>query len=148
VASPDVGAIQYLFPETSEDATTVVDNTDFLELYAGVALAGLSARAYVTNDYFNTDEDAIYVTAASKYDIKDDLAVTAQAGYSDGDGVGVFIGDSYADYNSLSLSKSLQSGFGASIAIVNTTLDESETPLLVDDDSPKCVISLTENFDL
>jgi uncharacterized protein (TIGR02001 family) len=148
VASLDVGAIQYLFPETSEDATTVVDNTDFLELYAGVALAGLSARAYVTNDYFNTDEDAIYVTAAYKYDIKDDLAVTAQAGYSDGDGVDVFIGDSYVDYNSLSLSKSLQSGFGASFAIVNTTLDESETPLLVSDDSSKFVISLTKNFDL
>ena len=26
----DVGAIQYLFPETNENATTVVDNTDFL----------------------------------------------------------------------------------------------------------------------
>jgi uncharacterized protein (TIGR02001 family) len=147
VASLDVGAIQYLFPETSEDATTVVDNTDFLELYAGVALAGLSARAYVTNDYFNTDEDAIYVTAAYKYDIKDDLAVTAQAGYSDGDGVDVFIGESYVD-DSLSLSKSLQSGFGASIAIVNTTLDESETPLFVSVDSSKFVISLTKNFDL
>jgi uncharacterized protein (TIGR02001 family) len=143
-----VGAIQDLFPKTSEDATTVVDNTDFLELYADVALAGLSARAYVTNDYFNTDEDAIYVTAAPKYDIKDDLAVTAQAGYSDGDGVDVFIGDSYVDHNSLLLSKSLQSGFGASFAIVNTTLDESETPLLVSDDSSKFVISLTKNFDL
>lgn len=144
-----MGAIQYLFPETSEDATTVVDNTDFSEPYAGVALAGLSARAYVTNDYINTDEDAIYVTAAYKYDIKDDLAVTAQAGYSDGDGVDVFIGDSYVDYNSLSLSKSLQSGFGTSIAIVvNTTLDESETPLLASDDSAKFVISLTKNFDL
>ena len=142
-----MGAIQYLFPETSEDATTVVDNTDFLELYAGVALAGLSARAYVTNDYFNTDEDAIYVTAAYKYDIKDDLAVTAQAGYSDGDGVDVFIGDSYVD-ESLSLSKSLQSGFGASFAIVSTTLDESETPLFVSADSSKFVISLTKNFDL
>jgi uncharacterized protein (TIGR02001 family) len=143
-----VGAIQYLFPETSEDATTVLDNTDFLELYADVALAGLSARAYVTNDYFNTDEDAIYVTAAYKYDIKDDHAVTAQGGYSDGDGVDVFIGDSYVDYNSLSLSKSLQSGFGASFAIVNTDLDESETPLLVSDDSSKFVISLTKDFDL
>jgi uncharacterized protein (TIGR02001 family) len=143
-----VGAIQYLFPETSEDATTVVDNTDFLELYADVALAGLSARAYVTNDYFNTDEDAIYVTAAYKYDIKDDLAVTAQAGYSDGDGVDVFIGDSYVDHNSLLLSKSLQGGFGESFAIVNTSLNESETPLLVSDDSSKFVISLTKNFDL
>ena len=74
--------------------------------------------------------------------------MTAQAGYSDGDGVDVFIGDSYADYNSLSLSKSLQSGFGASFAIVNTTLDESETPLLVSDDSSKFVISPTKNFDL
>jgi uncharacterized protein (TIGR02001 family) len=143
-----VGAIQYLFPETSEDATTVVDNTDFLELYAGVALIGLSARAYVTNDYFNTDEDAIYVTAAYKYDIKGDLAVTAQANYSDGDGVDVFIGDSYVDNNSLSLSKSLQSGFGESFAIVNTSLNVSETPLLVSDDSSKFVISLTKNFDL
>ena len=147
MASLDVGAIQYLFPETSEDATTVVDNTDFSEPYAGVALAGLSARAYVTNDYFDTDEDAIYATAAYKYDIKDDLAVTAQAGYSDGDGVDVFIGESYVD-DSLSLSKSLQSGFGASIAIVNTTLDESETPLFVSVDSSKFVISLTKNFDL
>lgn len=75
--------------------------------------------------------------------------MTAQAGYSDGDGVDVFIGDSYVDYNSLSLSKSLQSGFGTSIAIVvNTTLDESETPLLASDDSSKFVISLTKNFDL
>jgi hypothetical protein len=83
----------------------------------------------------------------NKYDIKDDLAVTAQAGYSDGDGVDVFIGESYVD-DSLSLSKSLQSGFGASIAIVNTTLDESETPLFVSVDSSKFVISLTKNFDL
>jgi uncharacterized protein (TIGR02001 family) len=141
----DVGALQYLFPETNED--DALDNTDYLELYAGVALGGLSAKAFITDDFFNTDEDAIYVTAAYAFPIKDDLTLTAQAGYSDGDGVDVFVGDSYMDY-SLTLAKAFENGFGASFAVINTTLDETESAIFASDDSPKFVVALSKAFDL
>ncbi|MGH8501192.1 MAG: TorF family putative porin [Gammaproteobacteria bacterium] len=141
----DVGALQYLFPETNED--DALDNTDYVELYAGASLGGLSVKAFVTDDFFNTDEDAIYVTGAYTFDIKDDLALTAQAGWNDGDGVDAFVGDSYIDY-SLTLAKSLENDFGVSFALINTTLDETESAIFASDDSPKFVLSLSKGFDL
>jgi uncharacterized protein (TIGR02001 family) len=132
----------------SEESLEVIDNTDYLELYAGATLGGLSAKAYATDDFFNTDEDAIYIPAAYKLNIKDDLALTAQAGWSEGDGVDGFVGDSYIDY-SLTLTKTLDSGFGASFALVNTTLDETDVPTArSSDDSPKFVVTLSESFNL
>jgi uncharacterized protein (TIGR02001 family) len=140
----DVGALQYLFPETNEDSA--ISNTDYLELYAGIALAGFSTKVFVTEDFFNTDEEAYYLTASYGYPVTDDVTLTAQAGYNGGDGVDAFVGDSYIDY-SLALSKAFENGFGASFAVVNTTLDETEFALLTSDDSPKFVITLTKGFD-
>jgi uncharacterized protein (TIGR02001 family) len=142
----DVGAIQYLFPETNEDdvleeGLDVIDNTDYLELYAGVTLAGLSARALVIKDYFNTDENAIYITGTYTFSLKDDLSPSAQAGWSEGNGADVFVGDSYIDY-SLSLTQTFESDFGASFALVNTDLDETEVPALRSSNSPKFVVTL------
>jgi uncharacterized protein (TIGR02001 family) len=141
----DVGAIQYLFLETNED--NAIDNTDYLELYGGVSIAGVTTKVYLTDDFFNTDEDGIYATASYAFPIKDDLSLTPQVGYSEGDGVDQFIGDSYFDY-SLTLTKALKAGFGASFAVINTTLDEEEFALLTSDDSPKFVVTLTKGFDL
>jgi uncharacterized protein (TIGR02001 family) len=142
----DVGAIQYLFLETNED--DAIDNTDYVEIYGGVSVAGVSTKVFLTHDFFNTDEEAIYATASYAFPIKDDLTLTPQVGYSDGDGVDAFIGDSYFDY-SVTLTKAFESGFGASFAVINTTLDETEAPaLFTSDDSPKFVVSLTKSFDL
>lgn len=141
----DVGAIQYLFLETNED--NAIDNLDYLELYGGVSIAGITTKVYLTNDFFNTDEDGIYATASYAFPIKDDLTLTPQVGYSEGDGVDQIIGDSYFDY-SLTLTKALKAGFGASFAVINTTLDEEEFALLTSDDSPKFVVTLTKGFDL
>jgi len=142
----DVGAIEYLFLETNED--DAIDNTDYLELYAGVSIVGVAAKVYVTDDFFNTDQDALYATASYAFPITDSLTLTPQVGYSDGAGVDTFIGDSYFDY-SLTLAKVLENGFGASFALINTTLDETEAPaLFTSDDSPKFVVSLTKGFDL
>ncbi len=141
----DVRAIQYLFLETNED--NAIDNTDYLEIYGGVSIAGVMTKVYLTDDFFNTDEDGIYATASYAFPIKDDLTLTPQVGYSEGDGVDEFVGDSYFDY-SLTLTKAFENGLGGSFAVINTTLDETEFALLTSDDSPKFVVTLTKGFDL
>jgi uncharacterized protein (TIGR02001 family) len=104
-------------------------------------------KVYLTDDFFNTDEDGIYATASYTFPIKDDLTLTPQVGYSEGDGVDEFVGDSYFDY-SLALTKAFENGLGGSFAVINTTLDETELALLIGDDSPKFVVILTKGFNL
>jgi uncharacterized protein (TIGR02001 family) len=104
-------------------------------------------KAYLTDDFFNTDEDGIYATASYAFPIKDDPTLTPQVGYSEGDGVDEFVGDSYFDY-SLVLTKAFENGLGGSFAVINTTLDETELALLIGDESRKFVVILTKGFNL
>lgn len=145
----DLGVVYYLFPDADEDSAGT--DIDYWEVYGGLSFGGLSASVYYTNDFFNQDDsngagqdgDGIYVTLAYTATIKEGLDMTFQVGNSSGDGVESFVGDSYTDW-SITTSKDLGDGWGASFAYVQTDIDINGG---LNDDA-KAVVSLSKEFAL
>lgn len=140
----DVGLVYYAFPEQDE----VNADVDYAEIYGGLSLGGLSGSIYYTDDYFGTDDDGVYYTLAYSHGLSDTVDLTGQIGFSDGDGVEAFIGDEYLDW-SITLSKDLGNGWGASFGYVQTDLDDVNGGLAgAQDDDPKFVVSASKEFTL
>lgn len=133
----DLGLVYYAFPEQDENFPGA-DDVDYLEVYAGLSLGGLSGNIYFANDYFGSDEEGIYYTLAYSHGVSETVALSFQVGFSQGDGVEAFIGEEYTDW-SITLSKDLGEGWGAGFGYVQTDLD---------DDDAKFVVSASKEFAL
>lgn len=133
----DLGLVYYAFPEQEENFPGD-DDVDYLEFYAGLSLGGLSGNIYYADDYFGSDEEGIYYTLSYSHSVSETVALSFQAGFSQGDGVEAFIGEEYTDW-SITLSKDLGDGWGAGFGYVQTDLD---------DDDAKFVVSASKEFAL
>lgn len=167
----DLGVIYYMYSEAEEVDGSL--SIDYPEVYVGLSFGGLSGKVFYAdklNDELsdgstclalaapgtvcNSDQEGIYVTLSYALAIKEGLDLTFQVGHSTGDGVENVLAvlgandDSYTDY-SVTLSKDLGNGMGASFAIVDTDLEADPTLTTpgVEDD-PKFVVSLSKEFTL
>lgn len=126
----------------------------------GNCVASLIAKGVLVPSC-NKDQEAIYATLSYALTVKEGLDLTFQVGHSTGDGVenlaasGAFTGgtnigddDSYTDY-SITLSKDLGNGMGASFAYVDTDLEAIDnTGSTVFEDDGKFVVSFSKEFAL
>ncbi|MGH8530696.1 MAG: TorF family putative porin [Nevskiales bacterium] len=131
---------------------------------AGTCQANLAALGFVGASC-NNDQEGIYATLSYALTVKEGLDLTFQVGHSTGDGVenlmaaGFYTGsgpgnlnagddDSYTDY-SITLSKDLGNGMGASFAFVDTDLEAVDgTGNTVFEDDGKFVVSFSKEFAL
>ncbi|MDX1497794.1 MAG: TorF family putative porin [Salinisphaeraceae bacterium] len=120
----DLGLVYYAFPEQDENFPGA-DDVDYLEGYIGLSLGGLSGSVYYASDYFGTDEEGTYFTLAYSHGITETVEMTFQVGFNDGEGVEAFIGEEYTDW-SITTSKDLGDGWGASFGYVQTDLDDDD----------------------
>ncbi len=132
----DLGLVYYGFPEQDEVGADI----DYIEVYGGLSLGGLSGSIYYTDNYFGTDEDGVYYTVAYSLGLSDTVDLGLQVGFSAGDGVEAFIGDEYTDW-SITVSKDLGDGMGVSFGYVQTDLD-----LGAFEDEAKFVVSASKEF--
>lgn len=135
--SYDIGGIYYYYRGLSGFGI----DPNFYEVYLGGSYAGLAAKLYYSPDFGFTPSNktsAFYVTGSYPIALSDSLALTPQVGYSFGDAF-----DSPAkeiiDY-SLTLAKTLDSGFTFSFALTGTDRDGGNDESLV--------IGLKKSFDL
>ncbi len=168
----DLGVIYYLYSEAEEVDGSL--SIDYPEVYAGLSFGGLSGKVFYTDQFndelserstclaltpagtpCNSDNEGIYFTLSYALAVKEGLDLTFQIGHSTGDGIEnvlAIIGaddDSYTDY-SITLSKDLGNGMGASFAVVDTDIEATvgaAPPISVEDD-PKFVVSLSKEFTL
>ena len=140
----DLGLVYYGFPEQEEDG--VNDGIDYIEIYGGLSLGGLSGSVYYTDDYFGSDEDGVYFTVGYSHSLSETVDLGFQIGLSSGDGVEAFIGDEYTDW-SVTVSKDLGDGLGVSFGYVQTDLDNGNGGI-VDSDEAKFVVSASKEFSL
>lgn len=159
----DLGVIYYLYSEAEEVDPSI--SIDYPEVYVGLSFGGLSGKVFYADKFLdeasecpapcNGDQEGIYVTLSYALAIKEGLDLTFQIGHSTGDGVENVLllagadDDSYTDY-SITLSKDLGNGMGASFAVVDTDLEGtvSAVPLITFEDDPKFVISISKEFTL
>lgn len=87
----DLGIIYYWYPGA--------DDIDFPEIYAGLGWEWLSGKVSYSNDFGNSDESAVYLEANAAYDLPKNFGLNAHVGYSDGDAIDLFYGDSYMDWS-------------------------------------------------
>lgn len=118
--SYDIGYIFYGY----RDAT----KANFSEYYAGLTVAGLSAKLYFSPEFGASEDEAFYITASYPFALSETLSLTPQLGYSFGDGVETGITltadeDSYLDY-SLTLAKTIEGGYTFSAAIAANSEDD------------------------
>lgn len=127
---------------------------------AGTCQAALTALGIVA-PRCNGDQEGIYLTASYALTVKEGLDLTFQIGHSTGDGVenlmaaGFYTGtgtigddDTYTDY-SVTLSKDLGNGMGASFAFVDTDLEAVDgAGNTVFEDDGKFVVSFSKEFAL
>jgi len=157
--SVDAGLIYYYFSEDEEDIAAGAD-FDYPELYAKAGFKNFALQLYYTTSYLGDateaaadalgmDTDFIYVNLLGTFPVSETLSVGVQVGNSSGDGAEVAWGDSYTDY-SVSLTKTLDSGFAFSFGLYGTTLKVGEGfgTLPGDDDAFKAVVGLKKTFDL
>lgn len=123
----DVGYIFYGYRDTTK--------ANFSEIYAGLTVAGLSAKLFFSPEFANTEDEAFYITTSYPFALSETLTLTPQLGYSFGDGVegqpgpspetGLFAGveDSYLNY-SLTLAKTLEGGLTFTAAIAANSEDD------------------------
>jgi len=72
----DFGLNYYTYPSASSINT--------IEAYAGISHGPFSGKLWVTNDYFNSDESAVYVEGNVDYPLPSDFSLLAHVGYSFG----------------------------------------------------------------
>jgi uncharacterized protein (TIGR02001 family) len=72
----DVGLNYYTYPSASSINT--------IEAYAGISHGPFSGKLWITNDYFNSDESAVYVEGNVAYPMPSDFSLLAHVGYSFG----------------------------------------------------------------
>lgn len=142
----DLGLVYYMFPDVDESAPGT--DIDFFEVYGGLSFGGLSGSIYYTPDYFAVEDggapdgEAIYITLAYTANLREGLDMTFQVGNSSGDGIDAVWTDSYTDW-SITTSKDLGDGWGASFAYIQTDLDVAGF-----NDDAKAVVSLSKEFAL
>ena len=160
----DLGAIGYFFPENRENG---IPSTDYVEGYIGGSWKWLSFTVYYADDYFNTEEEAWYFAGGFSWPFKPDLSLNIHAGYSTGDGVDRFFGNTqnYFDYEVM-LVKNVADIFDVGIGVVGTDLDDKDVLGDIDpdeaegsgagsfifagghDDSPKFLVRVSKDFDI
>jgi len=116
----DVGAIYYYYRGDNPTNTT--------EFYVGGSFDIVSAKFYYSPNLFSSDQSGMYLTSSVAFPLSDTLALTPQVGYSFGD----FYDSSkeIIDY-SLTLAKTLESGFTFSFGLTATDRDGTNDETLV-----------------
>ncbi len=165
--SVDLGVLYYLYSEDEEFSQIVPGQSsldaDYWEVYLGGSIAGLSLKVFYGDEYFgdftdpgrnttflfgtNRDQEIVYVTLSYALTVKEGLDLTFQVGNSSGDGVENLTGEDYNDY-SVTLSKDLGNGAGASFALVDSDLELEAAGATVAEDEPKFVVSFSKEFTL
>jgi uncharacterized protein (TIGR02001 family) len=157
----DFGAIYYWYPEDDEDLAL---SFDYWEVYAKASYSYFALQVYYTTDYLGDaneafadtlgkDTDAYYVNLLASFPLSETLSLGLQYGITGGDGAEVAwsatADDGYEDY-SITLTKTLDAGFAATLGLYNTTFDVGDGfgTVPADDDGPKAVVSLKKTFDL
>ncbi|GEM_PF-1176114 len=170
----DLGFVYYMFSEDGEVNEPGQDeDIDYWEIYGGLSYGGLSGSVYYADDFFaydgalistggaTGDGSMVYLTLAYTATIKEGLDITFQVGHNSGEGIEAALldlygstDDTYVDW-SITTSKDLGNGWGASFAYVQTDIDSSFVDLDddgIDDanysDDAKFVVSLSKEFDL
>lgn len=87
----DVGLIYYFYPGA--------DDLDFPEIYAGLGYEWLSGKISYSDDFGNSGESAFYLEANAAYELPANFGLEAHVGYSDGDAIDDFYGESYMDWS-------------------------------------------------
>lgn len=117
----DVGVVYYSYPGESDFNTA--------EIYGKLSYSVLTGAVYYTDNYFNADESAFYVSADAAIPVGP-LSLGLHAGLSQGDGIAASFGgstnaeDSYTDY-----------GIGISYSASNLTLGVKWVTTTYDDSS-------------
>jgi uncharacterized protein (TIGR02001 family) len=112
----DVGFLYYDYPGASND--------DFLELYAGLTYAGVTAKVARSNDFFGSSGKAYYYTLDYGLSIMEGLELGLHYGYSDFDQPLFGNKDSYTDFV-VSLGTSV-AGVDLAVAWTDTNLSKSD----------------------
>lgn len=148
----DVGLLHYFYRDDTAYNT--------LEAYAALLLGPGKVKLFYTPSYFGTldsngdEAEGYYLSADYPVALDKDstITLTPQIGYSGGDGPKAFFGNDpvtgapdgeYLDY-SVTLAKTLESGFTFTLALIGTNLDTSLFP----EDKEKLVIGIKKGFDL
>ena len=88
----DIGFIYYGYPGESD--------ADFQELYASATYSFLTGKIWYSNEFGGFDnDDALYYDLKAEWELPSDFGLNAHIGYSDGDGIDNFYGDSYMDWS-------------------------------------------------
>jgi uncharacterized protein (TIGR02001 family) len=141
----DAGVIGYLFSENEERFD---QDINYAEVYVGGAVGPISLKVFYAYDYYNSDDAALYITAAANLPLTDTIAFNVQAGISDGDGVEKAVGDSYTDYG-VSVTKKLKDELSVSLGVYGTDLEEGDNGFLVGtDDQPKVILGVKKGFEI
>lgn len=146
----DVGAIGYIYTETSEGAgASPASNLDFLEVYAGTTVGPVSAKVYYSPDFGNLSKTGLYGTATATLPVSDSVSVFAQLGSTDIEDT-----DAYLDF-SVGVTKTADAGLSFTLGAYGTkgrvffalapTTFGGNAPF---DDEPKFVVSAKKTFDL
>lgn len=138
------GAVYRLY---SEDEETGQGSIDYPEIFGTAGLGPLSLSIYLSDDYYGSDEDSLYITADVTLPYSETLSFVAQAGLSSGDGVKALIGEEYTDY-SLSIEKKLEGNLTVSFQLSDTDIEPDNGGSAAAEDDPKVVVGFRKDFDL
>ncbi|PZN27208.1 MAG: hypothetical protein DIU71_17650 [Proteobacteria bacterium] len=116
----DAGLVWYTFP-SSDGTATEAKLESYPEVYARLTRGVLSGALWYTNDYFGTDESAIYLESNVDVPLRANFSLHMHLGYSFGDYWKDVAGDRYFDY-SVGLGYAYQ-GFTFTLKYVDTDSD-------------------------
>ncbi|WP_420464598.1 TorF family putative porin [Panacagrimonas sp.] len=142
----DVGALYYFLTEDKEDLSINPERRDFdtLEWFGTLFAGPVKLQAYYSHDYLATRAEGYYYSGFYTHAINPTIAVTAQVGYTHGNGAEAIYGDSYTDY-SITLAKTVSKGLVFSLAAIDTDIEDDYTFLGTKDD-PKVLVSVKKTF--
>lgn len=111
----DVGFLYYLYPDDSD--------ANFPEIYGKLSYGLFSGGLHYSNDWINSNESSVYLTADASVPLPRNLSLTFHAGYSFGE----YFKDRDTEYLDYSVGLGYTSGhFDLGLKYVDTSLDDGD----------------------